>query len=133
MVDMDIGNSFRLILKTRFAIALGRPLYISDNTTTVLTLTASDFEVPTGEQANELAQMTVKTGKHCFVAMAALAVILDEILATFFTISSLVSLRKATGELIIDISNTNDQKLELWRSTHLDQVLVQRFFPKRDR
>jgi hypothetical protein len=129
MVGMDIGDHFLLIMKTRFAMALGRPSYISDNKTTVLTLTAADCEVPTGEQAHELAQTTVSTGKHCFVAMAALTIILDEVLATFFTISSLVSLRKATDELIIDISNTIDQKLGLWCSTHLDQVLIQRFFP----
>lgn len=111
-------------------MALGRPSYINDNNTTAFMLTSSDFEVATGESDHEPAQTAeLMMGKHCFVAMAALTVILDEVLATFFTISSVVSLRKATGEHITDVSNRIEQKLELWRSTHLDQALIQRFFP----
>jgi hypothetical protein len=111
-------------------MALGRPSYISDNNTTAVMLTASDFEIPTGEPGHDSPQSPeLITGKHCFVAMAALTVILDEVLAIFFTISSVVKLRDVTGEHIIDISNRIDQKLGIWRSTYLDQVLTQRFFP----
>jgi hypothetical protein len=114
----------------RFAMALGRPSYISDNNTTALILTTLDFETIAGESGYELAQTPeLITGKHCFVAMAALTVILDEVLSIFFTISSVVNLRKVSGEHIIEISDRIDQKLDVWRSTYLDQILVQRFFP----
>lgn len=69
------------------------------------------------------------TGIHCFVAMAELTVILDEILSIFFTLSSVVQLRTVTGEHIIDISNRIEQKIVNWRATYLDHILVQRFFP----
>lgn len=130
MVGITISDYFELTDITRFAMALGRPSYISDNNTTALMLTASDLETTIGESGHDSAQPTeLITGKHCFVAMAALTVILDEVLAVFFTISSVVSLRKVTGEHIIDIYDRIDQKLEVWRSTYLDQILIQRFFP----
>lgn len=111
-------------------MALGRPSYISENNTTALMLTALDFETTTGEHNHDSAQTTeLITGKHCFVAMAALTVILDEVLSVFFTISSVVSLRRVSGEHIIEISDKLDEKLEMWRSTFLDQILIQRFFP----
>jgi hypothetical protein len=111
-------------------MALGRPSYISGNNTTAIMLTALDFETTAGEPNHDLAQTTeLITGKHCFVAMAALTIILDEVLSIFFTISSVVSLRKVSGEHIIEISDRLDEKLEIWRSTYLDQILMQRFFP----
>ena len=108
-------------------MALGRPSYISNGNTTTPLLTASDMESPNGGESAKAPEMI--TGIHCFVAMAELTVILDEILSTFFTISSVVSLRKVTGEHIIDIFDKIEHKLELWRSTNLDQILTQRFFP----
>lgn len=111
-------------------MTLGRPSYISEKNTTALMLTAFDFETTAGEPNHDLAQTTeLITGKHCFVAMAALTIILDEVLSIFFTISSVVSLRKVSGEHIIEISDRIDEKLEIWRSTYLDQILIQRFFP----
>lgn len=111
-------------------MALGRPSYISDNNTTALMLTALDFASISGGHEQDFAQSTeLITGKHCFVAMAALTVILDEVLSIFFTISSVVNLRKVSGEHIIEISDRIDQKLDVWQTTYLDQILIQRFFP----
>lgn len=111
-------------------MALGRPSYIQDKNTTTLMLTASDFEAAQGDAPDDSTQPPeLITGIHCYVAMAELTVILDEILSIFFTISSVVSLRKVTGEYIIDISDKIEQKLEMWRSRFLAQILTQRFFP----
>ncbi|EXJ76682.1 uncharacterized protein A1O5_01190 [Cladophialophora psammophila CBS 110553] len=61
--------------------------------------------------------------------MAALTVILNEILSIFFTISSVVSLREVSGEHIINIAERIESDLAVWRATYLDQILTQRFFP----
>jgi hypothetical protein len=114
-------------------MALGRPSYIRDCNTTTPMLSAVDFEgaaSSNGGPADEpVKRPELITGIHCFVAMAELTVILDEILSIFFTLSSVVQLRTVTGEHIIDISNRIEQKLVNWRATYLDHILVQRFFP----
>jgi hypothetical protein len=111
-------------------MALGRPSYINDKNTTTLMLAATDMQSPTDGPDSDLTQTTeLITGKHCFVAMATLTVILDEVLSIFFTVSSVVQLRDVTGEHIIETSNRISERLDIWRSTYLDQVLVQRFFP----
>jgi len=58
-----------------------------------------------------------------------LTVILNEVLLIFFTISSVVSLREATGQHIIDVADRIEAKLENWRAECLDPILRQRFFP----
>jgi len=95
-------------------------------------LSAIDFEGAASNGNPE--EQSVKrpeliTGIHCFVAMAELTVILDEILSIFFTLSSVVQLRTVTAEHIIDIADRIEQKLVNWRATYLDHILVQRFFP----
>ncbi|EXJ78379.1 hypothetical protein A1O1_08779 [Capronia coronata CBS 617.96] len=111
-------------------MALGRPSYLHDANTTTLMLTASDFEDCNPDSGNDAAgRPELVTGIHCFVAMAELTVILNEVLAIFFTISSVVSLRDATGEHIIALSDSIEAKLESWRAVYLDQILTQRFFP----
>ncbi len=120
----------KFLIGIRFAMALGRPSYLNDANTTTLMLTASDFEDvhpdPSGDGAR---RPELVTGIHCFVAMAELTVILNEILTIFFTISSVVRLREATGQHIIDTADQIETKLENWRATYLDQILTQRFFP----
>jgi hypothetical protein len=113
-------------------MALGRPSYIRDNNTTTSMLSAIDFEGMTannGAVEDEPRRPELTTGIHCFVAMAQLTVILDEILSIFFTLSSVVQLRTVSGEHIIDISERIEQKLATWRAMYLDPILVQRFFP----
>ncbi|KIW16763.1 hypothetical protein PV08_03953 [Exophiala spinifera] len=113
-----------------FALALGRPSYLDDANTTTLMLTAADFEDCKPDSAeDQLERPELVTGIHCFVAMAELTVILKEVLAVFFTLSSVVRLREATGEHICDIADRIEAKLENWRATFLDQVLTQRTFP----
>ncbi|OQV00676.1 Fungal specific transcription factor domain-containing protein [Cladophialophora immunda] len=113
-----------------FAMALGRPSFINASNTTTLSLTAADFEEATSGSPGEGAKRPeLVTGIHCFVAMAELTVILNEILSIFFTISSVVSLREVSGEHIIDIAERIESELSTWRSTYLDQILTQRFFP----
>ena len=114
-------------------MALGRPSYIRDNNTTTPILTAADFEatVPNDKEPDyeSIHRPELLTGIQCFVAMAELTVILDEILSIFFTISSVVQLRTVSGEYIMEISNRTEQKLLNWRATYLDQILAQKFFP----
>lgn len=113
-------------------MALGRPSYIRDNNTTTSMLSAIDFEgmtAETGGGEDEPRRPELTTGIHCFVAMAQLTVILDEILSIFFTLSSVVQLRTVSGEHIIDISERIEEKLVAWRATYLDPILIQRFFP----
>ncbi|KIX92450.1 uncharacterized protein Z520_11770 [Fonsecaea multimorphosa CBS 102226] len=113
-----------------FAMALGRPSFINASNTTTLNLTESDFEEASSSSSEAGAKRPeLVTGIHCFVAMAALTVILDEILSIFFTISSVVSLREVSGEHIVDIAERIESGLDVWRSKHLDQILIQRFFP----
>jgi len=111
-------------------MALGRPSFINASNTTTLRLTLSDFEEATSSSPEASAKRPeLVTGIHCFVAMAALTIILDEILSIFFTISSVVSLREVSGEHIVDVAERIESELDIWRSTYLDQILRQRFFP----
>lgn len=111
-------------------MALGRPSYLNDANTTTLMITASDFEDVYPESADEATRRPeLVTGIHCFVAMAELTVILTEILSIFFTVSSVVRLRDASGEHIIETADQIEAKLENWRAAYLDQILTQRFFP----
>ena len=112
-------------------MALGRPSYLNDANTTTLMLTATDFEDahPDSSDDDAARRPELVTGIHCFVAMAELTVILNEVLSIFFTISSVVRLRETTGEHIIETADHIEAKLENWRATYLDQILTQRFFP----
>ncbi|KIW47277.1 hypothetical protein, variant 2 [Exophiala oligosperma] len=113
-----------------FALALGRPSYLDDANTTTLMLTAADFEDCSLDSAeDQLRRPELVTGVHCFVAMAELTTILKEVLAAFFTLSSVVRLREATGEHICDIAERIEAKLDNWRATFLDQILIHRTFP----
>lgn len=111
-------------------MALGRPSYLNDANTTTLMLTASDFEDAYPESSDDATRRPeLVTGIHCFVAMAELTVILNEILSIFFTISSVVRLREAPGEHIIDTADQIEGKIQNWRAAYLDQILTQKFFP----
>ncbi|KIV82859.1 hypothetical protein PV11_04928 [Exophiala sideris] len=113
-----------------FAMALGRPSYLNDANTTTLMLTASDFaDCDPNSGTDNPRRPELATGIHCFVAMAELAVILNEVLLNFFTISSVVKLREVTGQHIIDIADRIEAKLDNWRAAYLDPILTQRFFP----
>ncbi|KAI1609864.1 fungal-specific transcription factor domain-containing protein [Exophiala viscosa] len=113
-----------------FAMALGRPSYLNDANTTTLMLTAADFEDCDPEsRGDQPRRPELATGIHCFVAMAELAVILNEVLLNFFTIGSVVKLREVTGQHIIDIADRIEAKLDNWRAVYLDPILSQRFFP----
>ncbi|EXJ80590.1 hypothetical protein A1O3_06872 [Capronia epimyces CBS 606.96] len=113
-----------------FAMALGRPSYLNEANTTTLMLTVSDFEDCDPDSAsNKPRRSELTTGIHCFVSMAELTVILNEVLLIFFTIGSVVSLREATGQQIIDIADKIEVKLDNWRTEYLDPILMQRFFP----
>lgn len=115
---------------SRFALALGRPSYLDDANTTTLMLTAADFEdCNPDSHEDQLGRPELVTGIHCFVAMAELTVILKEVLAVFFTLSSVIRLREATGEQICEIADRIEAKLDNWRATFLDQILTQRTFP----
>lgn len=96
-------------------------------------LSAADFEgmvASNGVSEDEPSRRPeLTTGIHCFVAMAHLTVILDEILSIFFTLSSVVQLRTVSGEHIIDVAAEIERKLVTWRATYLDPILIQRFFP----
>ncbi|KIW90675.1 uncharacterized protein Z519_08458 [Cladophialophora bantiana CBS 173.52] len=95
-----------------FAMALGRPSFINTTNTTTLSLTASDFEEATsGSSDAEAKRPELVTGLHCFVAMTAFTVILNEILSIFFTISSVASLREVSGEHIINIAERIESDL----------------------
>jgi hypothetical protein len=58
-----------------------------------------------------------------------LTVILNEVLLIFFTINSVVGLREAKGQHIIEIADRIEAKLDHWRAAYLDPILTQRFFP----
>lgn len=93
-------------------------------------ITASDFEDEISKSGeNYTKPRELITGIHCFVAMAELTVILNEVLSVFFTISSVLRLRDVSGGHIVEVADKITTKLDHWRSTYLDQVLTQRFFP----
>ncbi|KIW71965.1 hypothetical protein PV04_00191 [Phialophora macrospora] len=113
-----------------FAMALGRPSYLKDDNITTPMLTSEDFEDTSGGAGNDsVKRPELITGIHCFVAMAELTVILDEILSVFFTVRSVVGLRAVSGDHIIDIFNRIWHKITVWHSTYLAHILTQRFFP----
>ena len=105
-------------------MALGRPSFIHATNTTASMLAATDFEGLDNANRPELV-----TGVNCFIAMAELSIILNEILDAFFTIGSVVKLREVAGDHIVQLHDKIEHDLGMWRQAHLKQILAQRFFP----
>lgn len=103
------------------ALGLGRPSYISSDDWNVPVVTATHFST---EVNREYGWKTPRAATDLFVAMAHLAVILSEMLPTFYSLRAQASLKAKTTNELLSLVRQYEDCLVLFKQTHLNPLLT---------